>query len=77
MSEIIIHKPIVDECRLDPVCRKIFLDDDATKKCRTYCNPAAIQHRCGIMDACPIKPKALKVTKAKQVVKRKFGRKGR
>lgn len=73
----LIHKPIVDECCNHvkigtSACPKIFFEDGADR-CRTYHDPAAIQHRCGRLDACPVMPREVKVTKAKEVMKRKFG----
>ena len=69
-----IHLPIVAECVnvLNPDCQKIYHEDGADR-CRTYCNPAAIQHRAGMMDACGVMPRQDISILKKAKLKRKFG----
>jgi hypothetical protein len=72
------HLIIVDECRVHPICPKIYVDeDDGVAKCLTYLDPAAVQCRFGKKDACAIKPRPVETKKAKTVIKRKFGKKTR
>jgi hypothetical protein len=69
-----IHLQIVDECvNIDnPACPKIF-NEDGVKKCCTYLDPAAVQHRGGIFDACGVMPRPDKAAIKKTKLKRKFG----
>lgn len=68
------HLPVVAECLVEPRCPKISFDlVDNVERCLAYLDPAKVQHRCGRLDACAIKPRPVKDNKKKPVLKRKFG----
>ncbi len=60
------RKLIVFECVKDIECPKIFMEDGLAL-CKTYANPAAIQHRLGIKDACAVMERPVVETKKSRV----------
>ncbi len=60
------RKLIVFECVKDIECPKIFMMDGLAL-CETYANPANIQHRLGMRDACAVMERPVVETKRGRV----------
>ena len=77
-----IHQPIVEAC-VAPCCPKIMNyappgGEFSYEACAVYIDPEKIQCRCGMTNACAVKPKVkVEAKKSPMVLQRKFGKKGK